>query len=96
MTNPSAQIRHDEDRSRYELVVDGELIGVADYHDTGGALVFPHTEIDMDRRGMGWGQVLVQAAMDDVRTKGRIVVPQCWYVREFLDTHPEYSDLRAA
>lgn len=90
-----AQVRKDEDRSRYELVADGEVVGVADYHDRGDALVFSHTEIDLAHRGQGLGEVLVRAAMDDVRAQGRTVVPSCWFVREFLDANPDYAALRA-
>lgn len=90
------QVRKDEDRSRYELLLDGEVVGVADYRDTGDALVFPHTEIDLAHRGKGLGEILVRAAMDDVRAQGRTVVPTCWFVRDFLGAHPDYADLRAA
>jgi len=90
------EVHHAEDRSRYELLVDGELVGVADYRDRGDALVFPHTEIDPRHRGKGLGEILVRGAMDDVRAQGRTVVPSCWFVREFLDANPAYADLHAA
>ncbi len=90
------EVRHNPDASRYELFVDGELCGIADYRDTGAALVFPHTEIEPRRRGNGLGAVLVRAALDDVRRAGRTVVPACWFVAEFIDEHPEYRDLVAA
>lgn len=89
------EVRHAPDRSRYELLDAGEVVGIADYVDDGEHLVFPHTVIDPDRRGGGLGAVLVQGALDDVRREGRTVVPTCWFVAEFLDLHPEYADLRA-
>ncbi|MGQ0830092.1 MAG: GNAT family N-acetyltransferase [Microthrixaceae bacterium] len=89
-------VRHDEDRSRYELVLDGEVVGVAEYYLNGDVLVFPYTQIEVAHRGNGLGAILVRAAMDDVRTTGRQVVPICWYVRDFLDTNADYADLRAA
>lgn len=89
-------VRNATDRSRYELLVDDRVVGIADYRIVGDEVVFPHTEIDASRRGQGLGEVLVQGAMDDVRAAGRTVVPQCWYVAEFLETHPEYADLRSS
>lgn len=87
-------MRKAEDRSRYELVIDGDIVGIADYYrDDGDAVVFPHTVIDPGRRGEGLGATLVQAALDDVRRDGRRVVPTCWYVRQFIDTHEGYADL---
>jgi predicted GNAT family acetyltransferase len=81
--------------NRYELVEDGVVIGFAEYQVRGDAVVLPHTVIDPDRRGEGLGAVLVQGALDDVRPAGRTVVPACWYVRQFIDAHPEYADLLA-
>jgi uncharacterized protein len=90
-----AEVRRVEERSRYELVVDGEVIGFTEYRDDGDALVFPHTLIDLPQRGRGNGEVLVRGALDDVRARGRSVVPSCWFVREFVDLNPEYADLLA-
>jgi predicted GNAT family acetyltransferase len=90
------EVRNNTADSRYELVVDGRVVGVADYRTTGDAVLFPHTEVDPAHRGRGLGAVLVRGALDDVRTTGRRVVPRCWYVAQFIDDHPEYSDLRAA
>jgi predicted GNAT family acetyltransferase len=89
-------VRHDLERSRYELFVDGELVGVADYRYRDGTWVFPHTEIAPSHRGRGLGAELVQGALDDVRKAGGLVVPQCWYVADFIDTHPEYADMVAS
>ena len=86
-------MRKDEQGSRYELVEDGVVIGIADYREGDGVVELPHTVIDPKRRGEGLGAVLVRAALDDIRPTGRTVVPTCWYVAEFIDGHPEYADL---
>ena len=89
------EVRDNPDRGRYELTVDGALVGIADYRDTGEALLFPHTEIDSSRRGQGHGAILVRGALDDVRRQGRSVIPACWYVAEFIRDNPDYADLVA-
>jgi predicted GNAT family acetyltransferase len=88
-------VRRNAERSRYELLVGGEVVGVADYHVDGGTWTFPHTVIAPERRGQGLGAELVRAALDDVRRAGGTVVPSCWYVAEFIDAHPDYADLLA-
>ncbi len=90
------EVRRNSERSRYELMLDGELAGIADYEMTGDTVVLPHTEIIASLRNRGLGAVLVQAALDDLRREGLRVVPQCWYVAQFIDEHPEYSDLLVA
>lgn len=88
-------VTRNDERSRYELVVDGDVVGIADFEVDGSVLVLPHTEIDRSRRGQGLGAVLVGGLLDDVRARGERVVPTCWYVREYIDLHPETVDLLA-
>lgn len=89
-------VRNNSDDSRYELVVDGTVAGIADYSIVGDRVVMPHTEIARSRRGQGLGAVLVRGALEDVRCSGRTVVPHCWYVAQFIDENPEFGDLLAS
>ena len=89
------EVRDNPEKSRYELLEDGKLLGVADYRPMGDRLAFPHTEIVPARRKQGLGAELVRGALDYVRLKVAKVVPYCWFVAEFIDDHPEYADLRA-
>lgn len=88
-------VRHAPERNRYELVDGDEVVGIADYHEQGDTLVFPHTVIDPSRRGQGLGAVLVKGALEDVQRQGRKIVPSCWFVAEYIDLHPEYRELVA-
>jgi predicted GNAT family acetyltransferase len=90
-----ADVRENPAQHRYEIYEDGTLVGIADYMPVGDQVIFPHTEIDRACRGRGLGEQLVRAALDDVRAKGLSVVPQCWFVREFIDDNAEYRDLVA-
>jgi len=90
------RVRRNDADGRYELEVDGELVGVADFVLRDEAVLMPHTEVRADRRGNGMGDLLVQGALDDIRAAGRTVIPACWFVAEYLDHHPEYADLKAA
>ncbi|HEX6310407.1 MAG TPA: GNAT family N-acetyltransferase [Acidimicrobiia bacterium] len=90
------EVRHNPERSRYELTLEDRLVGVADYWADGDTLVFPHTEIEPPLRGRGLGAELVRGALDDVRANGQRVVARCWYVAQFVDEHPDYRDLLVA
>ena len=92
----STEVRRNEGQARYEIRVDGDLVGIADYQAEGDVLVFPHTEIDAARRGRGLGAELVRHALDDTRRRGLKVVPACSYVARFIDEHPDYADLVAS
>lgn len=88
-------VEWDEVTSRYQLIVDDVVVGIADVVDVGDHVVLPHTEIDPSAQGQGLGAVLVRGALDDLRRRGRSIVPTCWYVREFIAGHPDYADLVA-
>ncbi|MGD9702180.1 MAG: GNAT family N-acetyltransferase [Acidimicrobiia bacterium] len=82
-----------EARSRYEISVDGHVVGSADYQRTNDRVVLPHTIVTPSMRGRGLAAILVQHALDEARTWGCTVVPVCWYVAQYVDEHPEYADL---
>ena len=51
-----------------------------------------------DRRrfeGRGLASILIPDALDDVRAHGLTIVPQCPFVRAYVDRHPEVTDLLA-
>jgi len=90
------EVRRNEERGRYELTIDGRLVGVADFVVDGSTVVLPHTEIEPAERGRGLGAILVKGVLDDIRARGGVVIPTCWYVRQYIEEHPEEADLLAA
>lgn len=92
----ATEVSNNAERSRYELVIDGEVGGVAEYRDDGDVRVFPHTQIKASLRGQGLGAQMVRGALEDTRSTGHRMVPACWFVAEFIDANPEYRDLLAA
>lgn len=85
--NPSAD--------RFEITVDGEVAGFAEYQRSDGEIEFTHTVVDDAYEGQGLGSTLVKAALDEVRRDGVQVVPSCPFVRKYIERHHEYSDLVA-
>jgi uncharacterized protein len=90
------ELVHNEPKDRFELIVDGELASFAEYRASGDVLVFDHTVTDPAFRGQGLAARVVQFALEHARETNRTVVPQCWFVREFIESNPEFEDLVAA
>jgi predicted GNAT family acetyltransferase len=92
---PAADIRVADapDRSRFEVRVDGEPAGFAEYRRHAGVIAFTHTEIDARFEGQGVGSGLVRAALSEARASGLAVHPFCPFVRGYIAGHPEYLDL---
>jgi predicted GNAT family acetyltransferase len=90
----AAQVVDDPERSRFEVVLDGQVAGFAEYHRSTAGTAFTHTVIEPQFEGRGLASVLVRSALDSTRTEGRAVLPFCPFVRGYIAKHPEeYLDL---
>lgn len=80
-------------RRRFEITVDGTVVGFAEYRRRPGVISFIHTEIDPARNGEGLGTMLIKTALDTARAEGLAVLPYCPFVQRFIKGHREYLDL---
>ena len=95
MSTGSAQVvvRDNSDESRYELLLDGEVVGEIRYRRRPDAISLVHTEVAAAVEGRGLGAQLVESALNDLRARGEKIVPICPFVSAYLRRHPEYADL---
>jgi hypothetical protein len=96
MTTPEIEIVEVPEHHRFDIRLAGERVGLVTYRDDGGIRTFVHTEVQPDHEGQGLAGQLVGHALDETRTAGLRVVPECSYVSAFIERHPEYADLVAA
>ena len=89
----SVEIVERPQRSRFEVYVDSELAGFADYRHASDRLSFTHTEVAEKFAGRGLATALIRTALDEARNRGAGVLPFCSFVRAFIARNPEYLDL---
>ena len=87
-------VQRNDDLSRYEGRIDGELITVVNYVRRENVLDITHTRTRIRWRGRGMAGKATAAALEDIRAQGWRVHPICPFTVSFLDQHPEYSELR--
>jgi predicted GNAT family acetyltransferase len=87
------QVADDPDQARFEIRVDGELAGFAQYRLKDGVIAFLHTETDRRFRGHGLAGRLTQFGLDSARERHLAVLPYCPFVRSWIAEHPAYADL---
>lgn len=87
-----SDVHNNPTEGRYELDVDGH-IAASYYKLADGVMTFTHTEVPPELGGKGIGSKLVKGALDDVRAKNLKVVPQCTFVKGYIDKHPEFAGL---
>jgi predicted GNAT family acetyltransferase len=90
---PTIDVVDAPEQSRFELLVDGQVAGFADYRLLPTKIVIKHTEVQPEHSGKGLAGRLVKYALEASRDAGLRVVPLCPYVVSYIERHPEYSDL---
>lgn len=86
-------IQNNEEESRFETVVEGQVAFAAYDLEEPNRIVFTHTIVPEALSGRGIANQLVKHGLDHAREKKLTVVPQCSFVATYLQRHPEYQEL---
>jgi uncharacterized protein len=78
--------------SRYEMAVDGVTAFVI-YARQGDEITLVHTEVPQALGGRGIGSALATGVLEDIRSRGLRVVPECEFIAAFIQRHREFADL---
>lgn len=90
----STEVINNEENTRFEILVDGESAGHANYRQAPRNLrSFMSTEVDSAYRGQGLGSQLIKAALESTRDSGLGVLPFCPAFQSYIAKHPEYLEL---
>ncbi len=91
-TQANPEVRDNPDEGRYELLLDGAVIGFSEYRDRDGRRIFVHTVVDPAHGGRGYGNRLARAALDDALARDMPVVARCPFIRAWIERHPDYAE----
>lgn len=86
------EIIHNEQENRFEITADGQLARLL-YRIDAGRIVFTSTQTPPALEGRGIGSALARAGLDYAREHSLTVVPQCSFIRAYIERHPEYQSL---
>jgi predicted GNAT family acetyltransferase len=99
----TAEVSDNADQNRFELRLNGDLVGILGYFDSehpagvpgrGRPVVdFLHTVIVEDFGHRGLAGILVGGSLDIARRRGWRVRPVCTYVQRYLTSNPGYRDV---
>lgn len=93
MTNPEAlEVVNNSARSEFEVDLDGKR-AVIMYTLKDDTVTFTHTEVPREFEGKGIAGKMAKAALDWAQASHYSVVPQCPYIRSYIERHPEYQPL---
>lgn len=86
------EVINDIQGSRFLLDVDGKEVYVL-YAEDKETLDLYSTYTPPQLRGQGLAEKVVYAAIHYAMDKNLKVIPNCWYVRKFLEKHTEFSSI---
>jgi predicted GNAT family acetyltransferase len=91
----SPAVEHHPALGKFTALVEGEEAYLL-YHPVGEKVLdFASTYTPEDLRGRGIASALVRVALDYAREQQCRVVPSCWFVKGYIQRHPEYLELVA-
>ena len=74
-----------EDQNKFIAQKDGKVLGEITFEQRGGTIDFNHTFVDPEARGLGVGQLLVEAGAKYAQEHGQKVAASCWYAKKIFD-----------
>ncbi len=83
-------------KRRYELDLGDDYIAFIDYFVTPeGDIALTHTEVPYEFENKGIGSQLAGKCLEDIKSKGARVIPQCGFVASYIRRHPQWEGLVA-
>jgi predicted GNAT family acetyltransferase len=88
----SAAVTDNPAEHRFELKAGDHVVFVS-YRLAPGVITFTHAEVPPAVSGQGIGTRLARGALEQARSRGLKVVPQCPFISAFIAKNAEFSDL---
>lgn len=92
-SSPTFEVQHNEQARQFEVTVDGRLAKITYVMLGPTQIIFTHTVVPFSLKGQGIASYLARHVLDYARENGLAVIPQCPFVRSYIERHPEYQDL---
>lgn len=90
------KLHHDTERRRYEFLLEDGSKALLEYvimpDDT---ITLTHTEVPYAFSNRGIGTQLVGKVLEDIKSRGGKINPQCGFVAAYVRRHPECKELVA-
>lgn len=83
-SSASQSITRHDDRGRFELEVDGDVVAFADFSQCDDVITIPYIETDVRHRGNGYSAVLMDGVVNDIRARNAKVRATCPVARSHI------------
>lgn len=87
------EVIHDEKQSRFYIKSDGKESYLRYEHLNKSLINIITTYVPNDLRGKGIASKLAKEALEYAKTNNLKVIPQCSFIRTYLERNKEYQEL---
>ena len=87
-------MRDNQDRSRFELEIDGDVV-FANYRRGANGVLITHVEAPVHLRGKGAAARLMNEIATDARQTGARLTPMCSYAAAWFRRNRDFADVLA-
>ena len=94
-STPENEVIFNEPKKRFELVKEGHMARINYVMQGPTSIIFTHTVVPNALKGQGIASTMARHVLDYARENNLNVIPQCPFVRAYIERHPEYKDLVA-
>lgn len=90
------QAIHHPMEKMFTVVLDQGHEAKVTYSQQGMVLHLDYSEVPEALRGKGYGGAMMEAVLHAIEQEGFKVVPECSYIKHYMDTHKDWAHLRAS
>lgn len=87
-----SDVKNNTEAERFELTLEGKTAFVQ-YRIMGRRIIFIHTEVPPEFKGMGIGNRLAQVALEYAKAEGYEVEALCPFIAAYIRKHLEYQSI---
>ncbi|WP_282175589.1 GNAT family N-acetyltransferase [Vibrio nereis] len=91
----SHNLYFEPEKSQFRVHLESELYAVVKFKVEDGVYAITSTHIPEQLRGKGYGKVMMEAVLPELKQMGVKVKPVCSYVIHYLESNPQWAHLKA-
>jgi predicted GNAT family acetyltransferase len=95
MDKETLQVIHNRAANRFEMAI-ADQQAVVNYRMVGDETYnLYYAGVPSEFEGRGFGNRLVQGALEHIKAEGKTFIPTCPFIAAFVRRHPKYEDFIA-
>lgn len=92
MNKEEIKLEDNPDKSRFQFDLEGQ-VAVIEYILVKDQIYLTHTEVPENLGGKGYGSHIIKLALEDIKSRGLKLIPQCPFVTSYIEKNPQWREI---